>query len=298
MAFGTTTVTEVQHQIQKFWSPIVTKQLKEGSVLASLVDRTYEGEIVRGGDTVRVSQLARPDGLIKTIGVDADYNQFSPEKASLTYVDIKAEKIISASFEFDSLVDLQSIVHSDNPTVRDALVEALQIKLNTYLYSKVSPSASNPDHKLEGVTDFNASAFLNVRKLASQAHWSADAGRWLLVDPSYMNDILNATTLTSADYVPDAPVVAGKVAMKRFGFNVLEDDSAGMKQISPTSATEDLALAFTPDFLHLVTQKQVSFEVAPLTANHKFGVVLVAYIVVGAALGNQGSIKHITVYNT
>lgn len=289
-----TQLSDVNQQIQTFWSPMFEKELKEKTILPSLVSKKYEGAIAPGGSTVYVSQINRPTAQIKTVG--AGHETYSTSVLSTQRIAISADQVISCAFEFDDLVALQSQIGSQDSTIRQALLEAVELKLNSFLYSKVAPSAA-PDHTLTGVTDFNASQINNLRKLASQSKWASEGGWWLLTDPSYYSDILNAQTLVSSDYVPDAPTVAGKVAMQRFGFNILEDNSAGMAQVSPTDQTSDLALAFHPDFLHLVMGAP-EFKVSDLHGNKQFGYVISVRVICGAALGNDGDVKHITVVNT
>jgi len=45
-----TSLQEVQGQVQEFWAPIFTKQLRENLMLGSLVSKEYEGSIKKGGD--------------------------------------------------------------------------------------------------------------------------------------------------------------------------------------------------------------------------------------------------------
>jgi hypothetical protein len=83
-------------------------------------------------------------------------------------------------------------------------------------------------------------------------------------------------------------MVAGEIATKRFGFNILEDNSR----------SADFGLFFYPDWCHFVTQQQVQVKVSDLHAQKKFGYVLSVDLVGGAALGVDGDVKHIKVYNT
>lgn len=293
-----TLIQDVQNQVQKFWAPMFEDQLKEQTLLPSLVSKKYQGEIKKGGDRVRVSQVNRPTAQIRDIGVNSD--SFDSSLLSTQYIDITANKRFVASFEFEDLVEIQSQIGDQNSKIRQALVEAMEIKLNDYLYSLVAASSSAPDHILNGVTDFNAAQLNSVRKLAAQAKWSKTDGWYLLVDPSYMTDVLSATTLVSSDYgASDAPVIGGQMALKRFGFNILEDNSAGLVTYGGTlgSATEDFALAFHPDFLHLV-MGQPEFKISDLHSNKRFGYVISVNMWGGAALGNDGNKKHIQIYNT
>lgn len=279
-----TTLAEVANQIQTYWSPIFTKQLRESLLLGSLVSKQYDGEIKRQGDTVRVSQINAPTGELLTVGTDAD--SFSSEAMSTSYVDIQANKRAVASYDFQDLVELQSQISKENPEVMDALRYAMMKQINDYLYTLVSPSTSAPDHDIASVTDFNAAQLSAVRVLAAQAKWSQMPGWYGLLDPQYYGDILNAATLTSSDYgAADAPVVSGNVGLKRFGFNLFEDNSR----------SADYGLFFHPDFLHMVSQTAVQVKISDLHALGRFGVKMSVDMVFGAKLGINGNVKHIRV---
>ncbi len=279
-------LAEVTNQIQKYWSPIFTKQLRESLLLGALVDKKYQGEIKRQGDTVRVSQINAVSGQLLTVGTDAD--SFSPEAISTSFIDIVANKRAVASYEFQDLVDLQSQIGQDNPEVMESLKFGLGKQINDYLYSLVNPSTAAPDHLISGVTDFNASQLSACRVLAAQAKWPKD-GRWYgLLDPQYYGDLLNAATLTSADYINEQPVVGGAIGTRRFGFQLFEDDSR----------SADQALLFHPDFLHLVTQQEVQIKISDMHSQKKFGYVMSVDIVFGAKIGINGNVKHIRVHNS
>jgi len=282
-----TTLAEVANQIQKYWSPLFTKQLRESLLLGGLVDKKYQGAIARQGDTVRVSQVNAPNGQLLTIGVDAD--SFATESVSTSYVDIKADKRAVAAVQFQDVVELQSQIGQNNPEVMESLRYALAKQINDYLYSLVSPSTSSPDHSISGISDFNATQLAAVRTLAAQAKWPDMPGWYGLLDPQYYGDMLNATTMVSSDYgASDAPLIGGKVALKRYGFNLIEDNSR----------SADQGLFFHPDFMHMVTQSEVQVKISDLHSQKKFGVVMSVDMVFGAKLGINGNVKHIEVYNS
>jgi len=277
----------VANQIQKYWSPIFTKQLRESLLLGSLVDKKYQGEIKRQGDTVRVSQVNAPQGQLLTVGVDAD--SFATQAISSSFVDIKADKRAVAAYEFQDLVELQSQISQENPEVMEALRFAMAKQINDYLYSLVAPSTSAPDHDVGSVTDFNATQLASVRTLAAKALWPTTPGWYGLIDPQYYSDLLNATTLVSTDFgATDAPLINGQIALKRLGFNIFEDNSR----------PADYGLFFHPDFLHMVSQTAVQVKISDLHSHKKFGVVMSVDMVFGAKLGIAGNVKHIKVYNT
>jgi hypothetical protein len=277
-----TNINTVTNQVQKFWSPLFMKELRATALLPSLVNKDYEGEIKKQGDTVRVSQINKPAGENRTVGTDAD--AFSTEQLSLSYVDIQATKRAVAAYEFDDLSQIQSQLGAQDSEIRRALVDAVNLKINEYLYSLVAPSTSSPDHMVNSVSAFDKTALLANRLLASAAKWERSKGWWALADPSYYNDVLSDTGLTSKDYVGDeTPVVAGQVVNKRFGFNILEDNTLAVDQ----------GLIFHPDFLHLVMQTEVQFKISDLHGQKKFGYIISADIIYGAKLGIDGSKKHI-----
>ena len=284
---ATTTLAEVQYQIQTIWSPLFMKELRESLLLGALVNKDYEGEIKKKNDTVRVSQINAPTGQLKTVGTDAD--SFSAEAMSTSYVDIKADKRAVAAYEVEDLVDIQSQIGNQNSEVRASLLYAVQKQINDYLYTLVSPSAATPDHILNGITDMNAAQVSAVRKLAAQAKWLKNKPWYALLDPSYYSDVLDDTTLSSTEYgATDVPVFGGEVGLKRFGFSMYEDNSR----------SEDYGLFFHPDFMHLVMQTMPTFKVSDLHSNKQFGYVLSVDLIFGAKLGIDGDVKHIKVYNT
>jgi len=298
---GATSVSDVSNQVQKYWSPLFQDELLETNLLANLVNKEFEGDLKKEGDTVYVNQINRPTATRKTVGSGHEY--FNTTKLSTSRISIVGDQVISAAYEFDDLIDLQSQIGQQDSKIRQGLAEAVNIELNNYLYEKVSPSTSAPDHLVDSVTDFNASQLNGVRKLASQAKWPKDGNWYGLVDPQYYSDLLNAATLTNTDNIDEKPIVGGFFGTRRFNFNLFEDNSDGlisaMQRLDGTStATEDAGLFFHTDFMALVMSQDIVFEVDKLISNKQFGYIIVAKMVVGAALTNDGDNKHIVVYNT
>lgn len=277
-----TDLAQVSNQIQKFWSPLFMPELRKASLLPSLVNKDYDGEIKKGGDTVYVSQIVAPVGQNLTVGTDAD--SFESQLLTTNRISVQANKRAVASFEIADLAEIQSQLESKQSEIRDALTYSINQEINKYLYSLVSPSTSSPDHLINSVSDCNAAHVSAVRLLAAQARWLKMKGWYGLLDPSYYADVLNATTLVSKDYVGDeAPTVGGQVVNKRFGFNLLEDDSL----------STDQGVWFSPDFMHLVMQKQPQFKVSDLHPLGKFGYKVSVDVIYGAALGISGNKKHV-----
>ena len=283
MAVTQRSAAEVEIMVQEAWSDVFMMELREQLLLGALVNKDYQGDIMMKGDTVKVSQINAPVGQLKTVGVDAD--AFDSEALSSTQVEIKADKLAVASFEIEELAMLQSQLGNKESELRASLEFAVAKQINDYLYSLVLPSAAAPDHTLTGVTDFNTSQLGIVRTLASQAKWMRNKPWYLLADPQYYGDLLSETNIISRDFVADQPTINGQIAQQRLGFNILEDNSRGA----------DYALAFHPDFLHLVMQTQPRFKISDLHSQKRFGFVMSVDIVFGAKIGIDGALKHITV---
>jgi hypothetical protein len=289
-----TMLSDVANQVKTYWGALGINKLKQDALLPSLVSKDYIGVLENEGDTVRVSEINVPTATRKQTG--SGESTFDSVKVSTSYVDIKANQTITAAFEIQNLVQLQSQIKQENSAIREALMQSLEVSLNEYLYSLVSPSASAPDHIINGVTDFNADQLAVARGLASKARWAKDNGWYLLLDSSYYSDFLKVTGLTSNDFVSDQAVVSGQIVQNRFGFKVLEDNSDAILTLGTSGA--DCALAFHKDFMHLVMPQSIEFKLSDLHSNKQHGYLLSASMVVGAALGCNGSKKHIKFYNT
>jgi hypothetical protein len=287
MATDISVLADVTNQIQKYWAPTFTKELRASHLLGSLVNREYEGQILKGGDTVYVSQVNAPTGQLLTVGTDA--NSFDSEAVSTSRVTIQANKRAVAAYEFEDLVSLQSQIDLEKSDVRQSLMWAIQNKINTYLYSLAVPSTSSPDHTIASVTDMNAGQLSATRVLAGQAKWPMDKPWYGLLDPQYYADVMDDTTMGSSDFgAADAPMISGRLALPRFGFMLFED----------TSLSADNGYFFYPDFMHLVQQPQVQVKVSDLHSQKKFGYLLSVDLIFGAVLGISGANKHIRVYNS
>lgn len=291
-----TLLANVQDQVQTFWSDIFVPEFEEMAKFPSLVSREYEGEIREAGDQVKVSQINTPVANRRTIGTPG-YEQYSSNPMSTQQITIKADQIIDAGYKINSLVDLQSQIKNQNSEIRRGLLKALEIEMNNWLYSLCAPSAASPDHIIDSVSDFNTAQVLAARKIAADAFWP-EGENWLLASSSYINDMLTVAGLTGADFVSDNPVMTGRLVAQRFGLNIMEDTSVGMRQLSPSGAANDLALLFHPSFMYLVMQMQPTFKLSDLHPTGVRGYLLTVELVAGAKLGIDGDVKHAKFYNS
>jgi len=289
---ATTELADVQNQVKKYWSDLFMPELRESNPLLSLVDKRYEGAIARQGDTVKVSQVVKAVGETKIIGAAGD-NEFTPEKLVTSYVDIKADRRFVASYEFEDLVDLQSQITMERSDIRESLLDAVNTQMNNYLYSLVAPAAGQA---LTAVAALDASTLKQIRVIAGKQKWMKSPGWYGLLSPDYYGDLMDGVTLTSTDHVSEQPMVGGEIMTRRYGFNIIEDNSDGLASVSPTPGNPS-AIFFHPAFMHVVTQQTARFKVSDLHSNNKFGYVISVDVIGGAKLGIQGDICHVSVVN-
>lgn len=287
-----TELANVQDQVRTYWSDLFMPELRESNPLLALIDKRYDGEIKRSGDTVRVSQVVKAAGETKVIGAAGD-NTFTPETLATRFVDIKADRRFVASYSFEDLVDLQSQIHEERSEIRESLLDAMNTQINNYLYSLVAPAAGQA---LTGITAIDSTVLKDIRVIAGQQKWFKQPGWYGLLSPEYYGCLLDDVKLTSSDYVNEQPLVGGEVVTRRYGFQMVEDNSDGLGTLSPTPGNPS-AIFFHPAFMHMVTQMQARFKVSDLHSNNEFGYVISVDLIGGASLGIEGDKMHITVVN-
>lgn len=286
-----TRLPDIQDQVQNFFSPIFQDQLTEDTLLYNLVNKEYETDLTRplkGGDIVRVSQINRPTVTRNTIGVDSD--SFNTSKIATQKVDLKLTDRTTAAYALEDLTELLSQLKDQNSKIRQTLFESVDIDLNDFLYEKVNTL---------GFTNITTSASADIallqdlRKQAAQRRWRKDEW-WLLLDPNYYTELLGVFNLTTSDSgAQDAPVIGGRFGMKRFGFNIVEDNSDGILLLQKVAGTK-AGLAFHRDFL-LAAASQPQFKLSDKHSNNQHGFNLSVDMVEGAIAGNDGNDKVIII---
>lgn len=279
---ATTTTTDVAAQIQDIWSPVFMNELRESFILPSLVSKEYEGEIKKKNDTVKISQINAPNSTLKTVGVDAD--SFESNKLSTSSVDLVANKRAVSSYEFEDLVQIQSIIDpKSNPEIRRALMQDVGNQINDYLYSILIPSTATPDHTINSQATLTNALMASMREAASEAYWSKSDSWYCLMGPEYYSDFLADNNMINQDYgFDDKARVGGVAAQKRYGFTIYEDNSR---------ATSSSLHSFLPDAIVYAAQTEPTFKVSDLHSNKKFGFVLSVDIIFGATLSINGANK-------
>lgn len=258
--------------VQDFWNPIFEKELRENTLWPGLLhDPNYSMEKVKGGDTYKISEIKKPTSTIRTIGTDAD--SFDSNVLQSVQSNLVVNKRCVSSFEFEDLAVVMSQLEQQDSEIREALLSDVKEQANDWIKSLISPSASAPDHVISSVADFNNAQLSAVRTLAAAAKWGQSMPKYLLADPSYFSDLLDDTTLSAANNmgIPSSPVLEGRFVYKRYGFNIVEDDSL----------STDTAFAFLPSFMKVILGAP-RFKISDLHAQKKFGYILSVDFPMGA----------------
>lgn len=275
----------VANQMQTKWSSLFVKELRGMSPLPELVTKDYRGEIKDGHSQVTVSMVRKVQGQTRTAGVDA--NTFETSDLEMDDVTVVSNKRFVASTRISELAELQSQLSDPGMKsgIREALLRGCIEQWENYLWSLVNPSTSAPDHFITGNAAMSATELNDYAVLAAQAKWAKDKEFYGLLSPAYIGDLRLETTMASADYVGDKPVVAGQFVNKRFGFSLVEDNSRPGRK----------GLFFHPDFLISVIQKEAQFKISDLHSQQKFGYLISVDLFGGAKLNIEGDKQHIYV---
>lgn len=276
-----TELDDITSTIQTFWPTLFMDDLFEDNIIVNLCNRDYIGSIGSTGDTVTINQIDNVTGETLVIDQMGGGRTFTPATMTTTGVSVTANRRFVGSVDIADLAQFQSMLldpnSADSAAIRMKLMRAVSEQINTYIYSLVAPSVTTVAATLD------ASTIAGARKYGSQQLWDRTKPWYSLLGPSYWEDLLLDTTLTSGDFVNDQPVVGGQRGVRRFGFNMFEDNSAG---------NADRGLFFHPDFLYWVAQYEPRFKISDKHSQNEFAYVLSVDLVGGAKLGHDGAIKH------
>jgi len=271
---------ELDNLIPEIWASNMYDELRNQLQMGSVFSREYEGEIRDMGDTVRVNQIVAPSGEI----LSNDKDTFNPESMTVNQYTVVVNKRAVASFEFTSLAQLQSQAFERD--AQEALVYAVQKKIEQDIIDSLLPSTSAPDHDIAPASagDLDASDLAGIRTLLSKA-LVPKSNRWFFGDPQYFGDLLQKTNFISSDFIPaGSPVSSAEFASPLYGFKISEHDLL----------TADVGYAVHPSALQMVMQQGMRLKISDMHAQNKFGFKMSADIVYGLSLFDNKRIVKIS----
>lgn len=284
---ASTMIGDVSDQIQKFWAPLSANQLVQNNPMLNVVNRNYEGNLQRKGDTVYVNVINPLTAEIRTVGTDADV--FGTQKVSMTRTAIAANRLFNVAVELEDLVQVQSLLDSGDMKLREAMTQALSDKISAYIYSFKKSSIVDGSTGDSGVSTMSKTELRGARVYAGQKKWPKDGNWFAFMDPTFWGDISIDSTLASVDFVGETPIAASTQFRKLLDFNCTED----------SSLSADQGFFCHRDWLYYVQQQQPTWKISDLHSNYKNGVLLSCQIIAGAAKNAYaGDDLHYLVYNS
>ena len=97
------TVTTAANFIPELWSPEVKRAVESNLTMAKLVNRNYDGEIQKKGDTVHIVDISNLSVGDKSASSNVTYEAITEDKTSLTI-----DKHKYAAFKLEDIVAVQS----------------------------------------------------------------------------------------------------------------------------------------------------------------------------------------------
>lgn len=213
MAINTTGVTPAANFNPAIWIPEVSDAARANTVLATLVDRSFEDNM-RMGRIAVINDLSNPAVRIKTEDTSATYSNITETQQTITI-----SRQAYCAMLLEDIEDLQS--HVD---LRSKYTDNMGYSLMAFIEGDgTSGLASLPANFSNLVGSLGSDPTVDTLIDAKSNLDRADApqdNRFWYVSPGFHNALLKQSMMTSADYRGDAAVMSnrnGKLAGDIYG---------------------------------------------------------------------------------
>lgn len=261
-------LVDLQNLIPQIWSTQMYTRLRQNMTFMNIFSRAYEGQILGVGDVVKINQI----GAIAAETLTDDKATFSTQDIEVTQFQLTANRRAVASVEITDMALMRSLEFQNS--VMDELQYSIMQQIESYIISLMIPSASAPDHDIAPVSasDLAPVDLSNLRTLASRANWPLSE-RYFIPSPEYYSDLTNKTQVMSFDFTRTNDSGNGSVNLYS-GFRIAESNQL----------PADVGYAVHPSAIQAAMQSQVQVKISDLHSQKKFGKLISADIVFGAAL--------------
>jgi len=153
------TVTTADNFRPEIWSPEVKRAVESNLTMAKLVNRNYDGEIQKKGDTVHIVDISNLSVGDKSASTDVTYEAITEDKTSLTI-----DKHKYAAFKLEDIVAVQSntnLLTEYSNKVGYALAKQIDTDLLA-LYVALGQSAGADNTDITAATFLSAIQFLDL----------------------------------------------------------------------------------------------------------------------------------------
>lgn len=216
----------VANFIPDLWAATLLRNLNEETVAGSLVNRDYEGEVRRMGDSVKITSIVQP-----TIGSYTKYSDITWEDIDDATRTLTIDQQKYFAFELDD-VDRAQVV-SDGNLMAEAMYEAsfgLRDTFDTFLFStmETNVSTATPDHYIAEQTISTASLaydlLVDMSVLLDEANVPT-GGRWVAVTPGFHGLLLKDDRFVAAGDEPGARVRYNGTVGSAAGFSIVKSNN-------------------------------------------------------------------------
>lgn len=211
--------------IPEIWSAALLTKLRDGLVYGQpgIINRNYEGNIARAGDTVHITSVADPDVRTYTKYTDITYDQLTDSELVLT---------VDQSKYFAFMVDDIDRRQALPGFVAEATTGAgynLSANADAYLATLMAAgvSASAPDNQIGAITVAKVTPegaydlLVEFRTLLTRSNTPVN-GRWAVVPPEFYAVLLRDERFIRADASGTTAGLRNGYVGRAAGFDILE----------------------------------------------------------------------------
>jgi hypothetical protein len=189
----------VTNFVPDIWTAQLLVALRNNTVAAALLNRDYEGEVRRAGDSVKITSITRP-----TIGTYTAHSDITVEDIDDATRSLLIDQAKYFAFELDDVERAQAV--NGGAVLAQATSEAaygLRDTADSFLFTTLSAgvSSSGPDNSIAEATISTAAGaydrLVDMRVLLDQSN-VPDMGRWAVVTPAFHGWLLKDDRFISA----------------------------------------------------------------------------------------------------
>lgn len=259
--------------VPELWAPEILVNLRESLVYGRLANRDYEGQIQQAGDTVHITSFGRP-----TISTYNKYGTLTYEQLTDTDRALDIDQAKSFSFAVDDIDRRQAagdFVASASSDAGFGLAETADI----YLAGVMKAAVDGTDNDIGSVSDslttnnLYGDVLVEMRTRLTRSKCPAQ-GRWVVLPPEVMADVLQDSRFINAQAAADAGMALHEGAIGRIaGFDVLESinvptDTTGVYDVI---AGHPIATTFADQILETEAIRLIDFFGDGVRGLHVYG---------------------------
>lgn len=235
------TVTEAAGFIPEIWAAAALGYLKANTVMARLVNRNYENEIARFGDTVHI-----PRRGALTVNSKVANTAVTLQTPTADTVDVTLNHHEEVSFLVEDIARAQANQSIIDGYIGDGM-KVLGENLDSDILALYSGFSTTPIDATTGSGGVVAGTVTEARRILNSAR-APQSDRFIVWHEDAESELLEEEKFTSADFGDNGDAVREAVIGRKYGFTHVIDP------LVPVVAGEAKNLAFHRDAIALVSR--------------------------------------------